>query len=342
MAMTSKERALNIIKGLPVDKVPAFSGFGNVILAGLEKYDLRFAHVHLDAQEMADAASATHELVGTASVNVPFDMGVTAEALGATLNTYPHSEDILYPTLRDKYVHEAADINMPSDWSSAGRVPVVAEAITKLKERYGDDVAVGSWVLGPFTLSGQSMDLNEALKTTLKEPERAAELLAKFTEALVEEAKMYIDAGADYMVLREMGATCDVLSPRSFKKLVKDYSAEILATWDVPKVYHICGSTDMIIEDMAGLGADAVSVDQKNTVSLSREKLGPEAVILGNVHPWEVFSQGTPDQIRASIEAVTPYVDSVWPGCDMWPDTPVENLRAWVEATESMTPRRKT
>ena len=78
---------------------------------------------------------------------------------------------------------------MPEDWSSAGRVPLVAEAIGKLKERHGDDVAVGSWVLGPFTLSGQSMDLDEALKTTLKEPERAAELLEKFTEALIEESR---------------------------------------------------------------------------------------------------------------------------------------------------------
>jgi [methyl-Co(III) methanol-specific corrinoid protein]:coenzyme M methyltransferase len=341
MSMTSKERALNIIRGLPVDKVPAFSGMGNVIVAGLEKYKLRFAEVHLDAQMMADAASATHELVGTASVNVPFDMGVTAEALGATLNTYAHSTEILYPTMRDKYVRTAADIKMPSDWSSAGRVPLVAEAIRILKERYGDDVAVGSWVLGPFTLSGQSMDLNDALKTTLKEPARAAELLEKFTTALIEESKIYIEAGADFMVLREMGATPDVLSPRSFKKLVKSYSEEILATWDVPTVYHICGGTDLIIEEMGGLGADAVSVDQKNTIAMSREKLGPEAVILGNMHPFELFSQGTPERIREEVAAVTPYVDSVWPGCDLWPETPVENLRAWVETTEGMTPRRK-
>ena len=63
------------------------------------------------------------ELGGIATRIVPFDMGVPAEALGATLNTYAHSEDILYPTLRDKFVNEADDLKMPTDMASAGRVP---------------------------------------------------------------------------------------------------------------------------------------------------------------------------------------------------------------------------
>src|SRR5664279_684696 len=88
MSMTPKERVINLIQGKGIDKIPACTGFGSVIVDGLKKYDLRFAHVHLDAQEMADAAAATVELAGLESAIVPFDMGVEAEALGATLNTY--------------------------------------------------------------------------------------------------------------------------------------------------------------------------------------------------------------------------------------------------------------
>jgi [methyl-Co(III) methanol-specific corrinoid protein]:coenzyme M methyltransferase len=341
MAMTPKERALNILAGKPVDVVPAFTGFGNVIVAGLQKHNLRFAHVHLDAQEMADAAAATVELAGTAAAIVPFDMGVAAEALGATLNTYPHSEDILYPTLRDKYVHTADDIKMPADIASAGRVPLVAEAIQKLKAQFGDDVAVGSWILGPFTLAGQSMDLNEILKMTFKEPDKADAILAKLTEFLIGEAKAYVDAGADFITLREMGATSDVLSPRSYKKLIRNYSEQILKTISVPKVYHICGGTDMIISDMAEI-CDVVSVDQKNDLAASREKIGADKVLLGNIHPWDVFSQGTAEQIAEGVKsAAAAGVDAVWPGCDLWPDTPVDNLKAWVQTQESLEPRRK-
>jgi [methyl-Co(III) methanol-specific corrinoid protein]:coenzyme M methyltransferase len=342
MAMTQKERALNIIQGKPVDVVPAFSGFGSVIVAGLQKYDLKFAHVHIDAQEMADAAAATVELCGTAAAIVPFDMAVAAEALGATMNTYAHSEDILYPTLRDKYVHNAEDIKMPADISKAGRVPLVCDAIKILKAKFGDEVAVGAWILGPYTLAGQSMDLNDILKSTLKEPAKVEAILEKLSQFLIGEAKAYIAAGADFITVREMGATSDVLSPRTFKKIVRQYSEKILnAINEVPVVYHICGDTNVIVEDMAQM-CKCISVDQKNDVAASRAKVGEDIVILGNVHPWDTFAQGTPAQVAELVcDAATAGADSVWPGCDLWPDTPVENLQMWVKSCEGTVPRRK-
>jgi [methyl-Co(III) methanol-specific corrinoid protein]:coenzyme M methyltransferase len=339
--MTSKERAVNVLLGKPVDVMPVFSGFGNVIVDSLKKYNLRFAHVHLDAQEMADAAAGTVELVGTDAAVVPFDMGVAPEALGATLNTYPHSEDILYPTIRDKYIHTADDIKVPADMSQAGRVPLVCDAIKKLKAKFGEEVAVGSWVLGPFTLAGQSMDLNEILKMTFKEPDQANAILAKLTEVLIGEAKAYEAAGADFISVREMGATSDVLSPRTFKKLIKGYSELIVKEIKVPTVYHICGSNAMIIEDMAAMGANAISVDQKNDLKVTREQLGDDAIILGNVHPWDVLSQGTPEEITAAVKDAGQYADAIWPGCDLWPDTKIENLKAWVAASRELAPRRK-
>ncbi len=341
MAMTSKERVLNLITGKPIDVVPASSGFGNVIVAGLEKYNLKFAHVHLDPQEMADAAAGSVEVGGIETPIVPFDMGVLAEALGATLNTYAHSEDILYPTLRDKFVHSADDLTMPTDMATAGRVPVVMDAIRILKKKFGDDYAVGSWILGPFTLASQVMDLNELLKGSFKDPVRIEAILDKLSDGLIAEAQAYISAGADFITLREMGATSDVLSPRSFKKQIKQFSDRILKAIDGPKVYHICGDTNMIITDMAELHS-TVSVDQKNDVVASREKLGDDIVILGNLNPYDQLTNGTPESITKDVDEIAQKgVDAVWPGCDIWPQTPAENMKAWADAQHKMTPRRK-
>jgi [methyl-Co(III) methanol-specific corrinoid protein]:coenzyme M methyltransferase len=342
MAMTSKERVLNLITGKPIDIVPASSGFGNVIVAGLEKYNLKFAHIHLDAQEMADAAAGTVETAGIESPIVPFDMGVLAEALGARLNTYAHSEDILYPTLRDKFVHDESDIKLPADLANAGRLPIVCEAIQILKKKFGEDYPVGSWCLGPFTLAGQVMDLNELLKMSFKEAEKANAILGKLTEAIIGEMQAYIAAGADFISIREMGATSDVLSPRQFKKQIKGFSKQIIDALDVPTVYHICGDTNQIITDMYELGADAVSVDKKNDLKASREKLGEDAVILGNIHPWDQITTGTPETVKQiTLDCGAAGADAVWPGCDFWPTTSVENMRAWVVGNHEIPPRRK-
>ena len=76
------------------------------------------------------------------------------------------------------------------------------------------------------------------------------------------------------------------------------FSEEILAPSDVPKVYHICGDTNMIIADMAGMDEMRSPSTRRTREALSREKMGDEMVLLGNLHPWDVLTQGTPEEVR--------------------------------------------
>ena len=79
-------------------------------------------------------------------------MGVEAEALGAGVNYYAHRTDIVYPTITKKLADKFDDLKIQiPDWSKAGRIPLVAKAIQLLKEEVGDTLAIGAWVLGPYT-----------------------------------------------------------------------------------------------------------------------------------------------------------------------------------------------
>ena len=100
-----------------------------------------------------------------------------------------------------------------------------------------------------------------------------------------------------------------------------------------PKINHICGSTDLIIEMMNDCGADAVSVDQKNNVAESRKKLGNDAMILGNFDPYGTLTQIDAGEVGAVIKrCIDDGVDAVWPGCDLWPDLKKENMEAHIQA----------
>ena len=83
-----------------------------------------------------------------------------------------------------------------------------------------------------------------------------------------------------------MGSGTDLLSPRIWKTLIKPNLRKVFSKRESPKINHICGSTDLIIEMLNDCGADAVSVDQKNNVAESRKKLGKDAMILGNFDPY--------------------------------------------------------
>jgi [methyl-Co(III) methanol-specific corrinoid protein]:coenzyme M methyltransferase len=332
--MNSRERILKLFAGEPVDRSPCFSGMGNVTTEGLKSLNQKFAATHLDAKMMAAAAASTYKLFGFESAVAPFDLCIEAEAMGCEINVYAHSEDLLYPTIKKKLIHNEAEmeIAIPSDLIKRGRVPLMKEAITLIKKDIGNEAAVGTYVLGPFTLAGQIMELNDLLKLSFKKPDKVGKLLDQLSGVIIEVAREYESAGVDYLTVREMGATSDVLSPRVFKSLILPYLKKIFDKLNVPSVLHICGKTNDIVPFMAESGARAISVDQKNDVAETRKKLGPKALVFGNYDPYNVLVAGTPDLVRQTIKkCMDDGVSAVWPGCDIWPTVPPENFKAMMD-----------
>jgi len=335
--MTSRERVLKLFKGEKIDRIPVFSGMGNVTVHGLKKYGWKFADIHTDANKMAKMAASTYELFGFECAVVPFDLGIEAEVLGCKINYYAHRDGILYPTINTKVAEKVKDavLKIPADLAHAGRVPIVTEAIRILKKEVGDKVAIGSWTLGPHLVAAQVIDMADLSKQMYKKPDEINKILDVCTDLVIQLVKIYKDAGADYITIREMGAGPDILSPDLFVKLVVPHLKTVFAKIGSPNVLHICGSTDSIIELMGSCGADAVSVEERNHVAESRKKLGPKALIFGNIAGYNAIAAGKPDLIDQVVkEAIANGVNAIWPGCDIWPDVPEANMKALVEATK--------
>lgn len=334
-SLNSRERVLKLLRKEKTDYIPIFSGMGNITVHGLEKYGWKFPEIHTDARKMANMAASTFQLFGFESVVVPFDMGVEAEALGSKVNYYAHATDILYPTISEHPAEKVEDLNLqvPSDLAKAGRIPVVIEAIRILKKEVGDKVAVGSWVLGPYTLAGQLLDLSQLAKAAFKKKDLVSKLLDQLAEVLIRIIKIYREAGADYITVREMGAGPDILSPRMFESLVLPPLKKIFDGIESPKILHICGDTNAIVDQMILCDADAISVEKKNKVDETRKKLGPDVLIFGELDAYGVLSMGKPDDVDKAVkEAIDRGVNAIWPGCDLWPVVPKENMEALMAA----------
>lgn len=332
--MNSRERVMKMFKGEPIDRVPCFSGMGNVTTEGLRKFGYKFAALHSDAKLMSDAAASTYKLFGFECGVVPFDLCVEAEALGCEINVYAHLEDILYPTIKKKLIHneDEMDIAIPSDFIKRGRIPLMKETIGYIKKDIGNEAPIGSYVLGPFTLAGQIMELNDLLKLSFKKPDKVGKLLDILAGAIIQVAKEYEASGVDYITVREMGATSDVLSPRVFKNLILPYLKKIFEELKVNTVLHICGKTNDIAVFMLESGANAISADQKNDVAETRKKIGKDALLFGNYDPYNVLVAGTPEKVRETVrKCIEDGVSAVWPGCDIWPTVPPENIKAMMD-----------
>jgi [methyl-Co(III) methanol-specific corrinoid protein]:coenzyme M methyltransferase len=333
--ITPKERIEKLFKREPIDVMPVFSGQGMVTIQAIQRMGIRFAQIHTSAEYMARSAITTAEMFGFDAVIVPYDMCTVPEALGRGASLYEDADGILYPTVPSKW-GTLDEVNIDSEFMTKGRMPVVDEAIKILKSGSDGKFAVGSWVLGPFTMAGQLLELDVLLKGAKKEKEKLEKFLSTMTDLVIEVARHYQDLGVDYMNIREMGSGTDIISPRMWKMLVLDNLRKVFSALRSPKILHICGSTDMIIEMMNECGADALSVDQKNHVAESRRKLGDEVLLLGNFDPYGTMVQMDASEVEDVIKkCIEDGVDAAWPGCDIWPEAKRENVEAFVRTVRN-------
>jgi len=333
--MTGRERVTKFFKKDPIDTMPCFSGMGMVTVQAIEKMGIPFAQVHTTAENMARSAMLSAEIFGFDSVVIPYDMCTIPEAMGRGVTLYEDSsEEVLYPTVPTKWP-TMNEVELIDDFLSKGRMPIVDEAFEILKAESNGRYAIGGWVLGPFTMAGQLIELDIFLKGTKKFKEQSEEFLSRMTDLVIKVARHYQDLGVDYMNIREMGSGTDLLSPRMWKSLVQPNLQRVFEALDSPNVLHICGSTDMIIEMMNDCGADALSVDQKNNAAESRKKIGDDVLLLGNFDPFGTLCLEDVDVVAPVIKkCIDDGVDAVWPGCDLWPAVKKENVDVYVKTVK--------
>lgn len=334
-ALTGKQRVQKLFKREPVDTMPCFSGQGSVVIQAIEKMGTKFAKIHTDARLLAESAITSARIFNMDAVVIPYDMAAVAEAMGRGISLYDGADGIIYPTVPNKWKN-LDEIDIPKDYLSRGRLPMIDEAFKIIKQE-APDLAVGAWVLGPFTLAGQIMELDILLKGLKKQKEQIEVFLDQVTQVTIDMVKHYQALDVDFISVRDMGSGTDLLSPRMWKTLVGPNLKKVFgAITCVPSVNHICGSTDMIIEMMHECGADALSVDQKNNVVATREKLGNDVLLFGNFDPYKTLTQlEDVKEVEAVIkQCIDNGLDAVWPGCDIWPDVKKENMEAYVRTVK--------
>ena len=333
----TRTEILPLLKKNPKDNIPLFSGLISVTEAGLESEGLRFHETHHDAARMARAAASTYRGSGFGSAVVPLDMYVEAEALGAKVDFREESERAGHPRVTE-FLHEnitnfTAKHTKIAKIENQGRIPLVCEAIKLLKEDVGGEIAIGAWVPGPWTLLSLLVETME-LYTSMRRPESIHAALDITTQVLVSVGNAYHQAGADFLTVHEMGGSPGALGPKSFESIVLPHLQVLFAELPRPAVLSACGRTNGTMHLLAASGADALSVDQTNDLARSREEV-PDVLLFGNLDPVGLISQGTPEEITEAVAgAVQSGADAIWPGCDLYLQTPLENLRALVQASK--------
>ena len=152
--------------------------------------------------------------------------------------------------------------------------------------------------------------------------------------------KMMAEAGADMISNGDSPAGPSMLSPDMYERFALPYEKKVCEyahQLGIPYLLHICGNTNIIIDQMILCRADVLELDYKTNIILAEEKMRGTTVFAGNIDPAGVLAFGTPDLVREkTIELLNIFKDNprfiLNAGCAIPSTTPSENLFAMIKA----------
>jgi uroporphyrinogen-III decarboxylase len=178
------------------------------------------------------------------------------------------------------------------------------------------------------------MDMDEMFVMVLKKPDVTREILKRLAEFIKMLRAIYVEAGVDFIVVEEGGAT--TISPAVFRKLLLSYLKEILSEKVVPHALSLTGSSDKFIEMMLECEPDGIGVDQECNIDNVRKTVPKHIPLFTVGGDYTMLAQATPAEIEKTvITYLDKGVTTVTPPADIYPPAKLENIATFVSTVRN-------
>ena len=285
----------------------------------------------------ADAMMYIHDHTDMAAVLAFMDLSVEAEAFGSNI-CYSDNE---VPTVVGSIIDEDSNVDLlkvPD--CREGRTGVCIEGVRKIAERVSDKPVIAGNI-GPFSLAGRLMDVNEVMFLCYDEPELVHDVLEKVTGFIIDYTKELKAAGADGVLMAEPLA--GLLSPDLTEEFSNPYVKRIVDECQDDEfivIVHNCGSSvSKTIDSIVETGAAGFHLGNAIDMAEMMPHIPADVLCFGNIDPAAEFCHGTPESVYGAtielLEKCSQYPNFVISsGCDIPQLTPWENIDAFFSAVD--------
>lgn len=271
-----------------------------------------------------------NELYRPDGLPVVFDLQLEAEVLGCELRWADQTPPSVctHPLEQGKSL-----LSLPVFDASMGRFPMVMDALDRLKQEIGDDVALYGLLCGPFTLALHLMG-NDIFLQMFDHPDYVKAVIGFCASVGQKVAQAYVDHGAD--VIAVVDPMTSQISPEHFEQFVTPVANQIfdfVRDRGALSSLFVCGDATRNLEVMCRTECDNICIDENIALERIRDfTRGRNKSFGGNIKLTSALLLG--DEEDAQLDAIR-CIDVgggcgfvLAPGCDLPFATPEKNLAA--------------
>lgn len=332
--MTPKELLFATLRHEATPRAPwvPFSGVHSGFLTGADA-----TKVLTDEDALVEALLAVNRLYKPDGQPVVFDLQLEAEILGCDLvwakdgppsvASHPLADTMTVP----------CRCTLPT--AEKGRLPMVLNAMRRMKKEVGDTTALYGLICGPFTLASHLRG-NDLFMDMYDDEEYVQQLLAFCTDCGKRMSDLFIEAGMD--VIAVVDPLVSQISSTHFEDFLSGPYTELfdhIRSKGVFSSFFVCGDATRNIEVMCQTGPDSISVDENVDIIAAKAITDKYNVVIGgNIPLTSVMLHGTQqDNMKYVVDLLAQLPEYrnfiVAPGCDMPYAVPVENAIGAAQAS---------
>jgi MtaA/CmuA family methyltransferase len=339
--VTSKERLYAVLAGQPCDR-PAVTP---IFMSWAARYIHRtYRDYYLDGDVLVSAQLAVTRAFGIDQASAISDPWREASGFGMEFD-YPE-EGVGRP--RGCLIDSDADIGKlrPIVAAAGGRMRQRVESVGRLAEAVGRTHSVLGWVEGPLAEYADLRGVEKAMLDLIDKPELYLAAGKIVVENAIAFARAQIAAGADMIGIGDAAAS--LVGPALYRDLVLPLETRLVtAIHDAGAAakLHICGNITPILGLMVRTDADVIDLDWMVPIDKARGTVGPGVTLCGNFDPVGVLLRGTPATVAAEARECLRQGGLrfiLMPGCEVPPETPEANIRAFCPCDGGLVSEIKT
>ena len=304
--MTKRERVFAAINHKNVDKIPK----GELCIEGGLANRLLSAHYPLDYQHF-ERDLEIRKLLDIDFINLgdwpSVYLGKDEKGFDRFWSNYRYE----YETNGiNRHIVKPA-ISSPSDCASY-RKPDIGNVNGRIIKQFREesDLFVFGQIGGPVSMLDEMIPMEDFFVYCLTDTRDICVLAEKVLEYEVEKACLFIDNGADAIIIADDIAynTGAFLPPEVMKTLVyPNYikmTKAIKSYKSVPVILHSDGDLRLIMDDIAVCGFDGLHSIQPSAgmdIAYIKEKWGKDLCLIGNIDLDYLMTRGSPNQVRTEV-----------------------------------------